>query len=97
MGVQVTLVIRAFAVRVFAYPRFYFRIMQNISILSAVTVEAAAQARSFTDSPHHFDSRSYKLRPFMVHHSENTRACRTYSVLRVFDIRGDLQETTSRV
>jgi hypothetical protein len=32
-------------------------------------------ARSFTDSSHHFDSRDYKLRPLMVYHSENPRAC----------------------
>jgi hypothetical protein len=32
-------------------------------------------ARSFTDSPHHFDSGYYKSRPVMVHHSENTCAC----------------------
>jgi hypothetical protein len=29
---------------VFAYPQFYFSIMKSISILSAATVEAAAQA-----------------------------------------------------
>jgi hypothetical protein len=34
--VQITLVIRAFAIRFFAYPRFYFRIMRSINILSAV-------------------------------------------------------------
>jgi hypothetical protein len=34
----------AFAIRVFAYPRFYFSIMRIISILSAATFEAAAQA-----------------------------------------------------
>jgi hypothetical protein len=39
-----TLVIRAFAIRVFAYPRFYFSIMTIINILSAATVEAAVQA-----------------------------------------------------
>jgi hypothetical protein len=37
------LVIRAFAIRVSAYPLFYFNIMRNINILSAATVEAAAQ------------------------------------------------------
>jgi hypothetical protein len=41
---QVTLVIRVLAFRVMAYPRFYFNIMRNINILSAATVEAAAQA-----------------------------------------------------
>jgi hypothetical protein len=35
-------------------------------------------ARSFTDLPHHFDSRDYKLRPLMPYHSENTRACCTF-------------------
>jgi hypothetical protein len=34
-----------FAIRDFVYPRFYFSIMRNVSILSAATVEAAAQAR----------------------------------------------------
>jgi hypothetical protein len=32
---QVTLVTRAFAIRVFAYPRFYFSITRIISILYA--------------------------------------------------------------
>jgi hypothetical protein len=41
---QVTAVIRAFAIRVFVYPRFYFSIMRSINILSAATVEASAQA-----------------------------------------------------
>jgi hypothetical protein len=31
-------------------------------------------ARSFTDSPHHFESGDYKLKPLMVYHSENLRA-----------------------
>jgi hypothetical protein len=31
---QVTLVIRAFAIRVFAYPRFYFSIMRSVNSLS---------------------------------------------------------------
>jgi hypothetical protein len=31
-------------------------------------------AGSFTDSPHHFDSGDYKLRPLMVYHSKNLRA-----------------------
>jgi hypothetical protein len=31
-------------------------------------------ARSCTDSPHHFDSGYYKLRPDMEYHSENSRA-----------------------
>jgi hypothetical protein len=39
-------------------------------------------ARSFTDSPRYFDSGDYKLR----------RACYTFLVLRVFEIRGDYQE-----
>jgi hypothetical protein len=30
--------------------------------------------RSFTDSPHHFNSGDYKFVPLMVYHSENTRA-----------------------
>jgi hypothetical protein len=40
-------------------------------------------ARSFTDSPHHFDSGDYKLRPLMVYRSENTREF-TFPVLRGF-------------
>jgi hypothetical protein len=40
---QVTLVIRALAIRVFAYTRFYFSIMKSVHALSAATVEAAAQ------------------------------------------------------
>jgi hypothetical protein len=34
-------------------------------------------ARSFTDSPHHFDSGDYKFWPLVVYHSENPRACYT--------------------
>jgi hypothetical protein len=45
-------------------------------------------ARSFTDSPHHFDSECYKLRPLIAYHSENERAFYTSPVLRVFDVRG---------
>jgi hypothetical protein len=41
---QMALVIRVFAIRVFAYLRFYFGFMRNISILSAAAVVAAAQA-----------------------------------------------------
>jgi hypothetical protein len=40
---QVTLVMRAFAICVLVYPRFYFGIMGSIDILSAATVEAAVQ------------------------------------------------------
>jgi hypothetical protein len=47
---------------------------------------------SFTDSPHHFDSKDYKLRPLMVHHSENPWTCYMFPVLCVFDIHSDLQE-----
>jgi hypothetical protein len=32
----------------------------------------------YTDSPHHFDTGDYKLRPLMAYHSENTRACYTF-------------------
>jgi hypothetical protein len=35
-------------------------------------------ARSSTDSPHHFDSGDYKLRPVMVLHLENPRECYTF-------------------
>jgi hypothetical protein len=42
--VRVTLATRALAIRVFAYPQFYFGITRSINILSAATVEAAAQA-----------------------------------------------------
>jgi hypothetical protein len=31
-------------------------------------------ARSFTNSPHHFHSGDYKLRPLMVYHTKNIRA-----------------------
>jgi hypothetical protein len=41
-------------------------------------------ASSFTDSPHHFDSGDYKLRPVMVYHSENQRACYTIPVLFLY-------------
>jgi hypothetical protein len=41
--IQVTLTVRAFAISVSAYQRFYFSIMWSINVLSAVTVEAAAQ------------------------------------------------------
>jgi hypothetical protein len=34
-------------------------------------------ARSFTDSPRHFDSTDYKLRPLMVYHLEDPRTCHT--------------------
>jgi hypothetical protein len=37
LHIQVTLVIRAFAIRVFAYPRFYFSVMRSINILSVAT------------------------------------------------------------
>jgi hypothetical protein len=54
----------------FHYPWFYFSVMRSINILSAATAEAAVQApecvRSFTDSPHHFDSRDYKLRSLIL-------------------------------
>jgi hypothetical protein len=49
-------------------------------------------ARSFADSPRHFDFGDHKLRQLMVCHSENTRACYTFPVLRVFDTRVDQQE-----
>jgi hypothetical protein len=54
-------------------------------------------ARSFTDSPHHFYTGDHKLRSLMVYHSENTRTCYTFSVLRVFDLRGNSQERSPRV
>jgi hypothetical protein len=38
------LVIRAFALSVFVYPRFYFGVMRSINIVSAATLEAAAKA-----------------------------------------------------
>jgi hypothetical protein len=38
------LVTRTSAIRVFTFPRFYLRIMRSINILSAATVEAAAQS-----------------------------------------------------
>jgi hypothetical protein len=38
------LVTRAFAIRFFAYPRFYFSIMRGISILSAAMIGAAVKA-----------------------------------------------------
>jgi hypothetical protein len=53
-------------------------------------------ARSFTDSPHHFDSGDYKLRPLMMYDSENPRVCYTFPVLRIFNIRDDSQECNSR-
>jgi hypothetical protein len=66
-----TLVLRAFVIRVFAHPRFYF----SINILSAATDKGPLScARSSTDSPRHFESGDYKLRPLMVYHSENPRA-----------------------
>jgi hypothetical protein len=40
---------------------------------------ALSCACSFTDSPHHFDFRDYKLRPLIMHQSENPRACYTVS------------------
>jgi hypothetical protein len=47
-----TLVVRVFAVSVFAYPWFYFSNIRSISILSAATVETVAQvhwvARAFS-------------------------------------------------
>jgi hypothetical protein len=54
-------------------------------------------ARSFTDSPHHFDFGNYKSKPLMLHHSENARAYYTFPILRVFDIRDDSQERNPRV
>jgi hypothetical protein len=87
-------------VRVFAYLRFYFIITLSISILSAVTVEAAAGplgcARSFIGSPHHFDSEEYKLRPLVASLRKFTSVC-IFPVLSVFDIRGNSQERNSRV
>jgi hypothetical protein len=44
-NIQMTFVIRAFGIRVFTYPPFYFSIMMSINILSVATVEVAAQAR----------------------------------------------------
>jgi hypothetical protein len=51
-------------------------------------------ARSFTDSPHHFDSRDYKLRSLTVYCSENLRECYTFPVLRVFDTAAILKNAT---
>jgi hypothetical protein len=50
-------------------------IMRSFSILSYRSYRAGplSCARSFTDSPHHFDSMDYRLRPVLVNHSENTR------------------------
>jgi hypothetical protein len=42
--IQVTVVIRAFAIRVFSYPPFSFGVMRSINILSTATLEDAAQA-----------------------------------------------------
>jgi hypothetical protein len=73
---KLTPVLRAFAVRFFTYPRWYFSIMGNISILSTATIQAVAQthcvcAGSSTHSPHYFDSgggAGGKLRSLKVSH-----------------------------
>jgi hypothetical protein len=52
---------------------------------------------SFTDSPHHFDLRDYKLRPLMSYHSENPWSCYMFPVLRIFDTHSNLQEHNPRV
>jgi hypothetical protein len=86
---------RAFAIRGFeCHEEHQYSIRGHDNSCRA---SAQSCARSFTDSPHHFDSWDYKLRPLMVHHSENTRACYTFPVLRGLNIRGDLQERNPRV
>lgn len=81
LRIQLILVVCAFA-----YPWFYFSIMRSIDILYAATIEAGTQARwvkrCFTDSPHHLVFGGYKLRPFMVNHSENPPEFDTFPVLR---------------
>jgi hypothetical protein len=64
--------------------------------VSAATVEAAAHAHKVARAvsltrPTIFDSGHYKLRPLMVYQLENPRACYTFPVLRVFDVRGRTQ------
>jgi hypothetical protein len=41
-------------------------------------------ARSFTDSSRHFDSADHRLRPVMVHHSENQRTCFPFYAFSVY-------------
>jgi hypothetical protein len=84
---QVTLVIRAFAVRVFAYPLFFFSVMSSISILSSATVEAAARALSIarTVPPIHLTilTPGLQIKASRVV-SETQRTCFIFSVSRVF-------------
>lgn len=80
----------------FRYARFYFSIVRCISILSTATARATAQAHcracSFAHSPHHFDSGIYKLRPLIVHYSNDSS---TFSAFPVSGIRGSSQERNS--
>jgi hypothetical protein len=94
---QVTPVIRAFVIRVFAYQRFYFSITRSINTLSAATAETAAQVHCYcahrsTDSSQHFESSAYKLRPLVVCHSERPRACYAFPFLHMVEKGGDSQK-----
>lgn len=64
----ITFALRAFAVQVSAYQRFYFIVMRSINILSARGYRRSCRAvplssvRIFTNSSHHFHSGKCKLR-----------------------------------
>jgi hypothetical protein len=96
-SVQMTL-IRAFAIRFFAYPRFYFSIMRNISILSAATLEAVAQAHwvaravSLTRPP--FWLRGIQIKASHGLSLRKSTGIYTFPILRVLDIRGIRRNST---
>jgi hypothetical protein len=98
---QMTLVIRAFAFPCFRISAVLFQYHEHQYPIRGYGRSCRAGplscSRSFTDSSHHMDSGDYKLRPLMVYDSENTRACYTFPVLRIFDIRGHSQESKTRV
>jgi hypothetical protein len=55
------LVIRAFAIRVFAYPRFYFNITRSINILSATIAEAATLQQIRSRNSNHITATFSKM------------------------------------
>jgi hypothetical protein len=95
------LVIRALAIRVLEYPRFYFSIMRSINILSAATVEAAAQATELR-AQFHWLAPTFWPQGLQIKASHGVSLRKStgiykFPVLRVFDIRGDSQERVHRV
>jgi hypothetical protein len=89
----------ASSISVSAYPRFCISIYRSTNILFTATVEAAradsmSRARSFADSPHHFESGRLQI---TISNGVSLRKCRgmlNTTRFTSFDAHGDLQNPT---